>query len=170
MKTEPTKQWMAIYTKPKNERKVFDRLQKLGFEVYLPLHKVIRQWSDRKKKMLVPLISSYVFVKTDEANRLAVLKTIGVLNFVFWLGKPAIIQDIEIERIKFFLKEAVNHEIIIENIAIGEKAMVSSGHFKGQKVEIVDMDNKEYFVNLDSLEIRLRLSKMDVQKITNANI
>lgn len=170
MKTEPIKHWMAIYTKPKNERKVFDKLQKLGFEVYLPLHKVVRQWSDRKKKILVPLISSYVFVKTDEANRLAVLKTIGVLNFVFWLGKPAIIQDIEIERIKYFLKESINHEIIIENMAVGDVAMVSSGHFKGQKVEIVDTDNKEYFVNLISLGMRLRLSKLDVQKITNANI
>lgn len=170
MKTESTKYWMAIYTKPKNERKVFERLQNAGFEAYLPMHKVVRQWSDRKKKMLVPLISSYVFVKTDEANRLAVLKTIGVLNFVFWLGKPAIIQNIEIERIKYFLKEAVNHEIIVENIAVGDIALVSSGQFKGQKVEIVDADNKEYFVNLVSLGMRLRLSKMDVQKVSHENI
>lgn len=161
---EPTKQWMALYTKPRNEKVVNDRLLAKGIETYLPLHETIRQWSDRKKKVKVPLFTSYVFICVSEKERLAVLKEHGVLNFVFWLGKPAIIQAIEIERIKYFLKEAVNQEIIIENIAIGDEAIVSSGHFKGQKVEVIDVDTKEYFVNLLSLGVRLRISKLDVQK------
>lgn len=157
--------WLAVYTKPKNERKVFDRLQHAGFEVYLPLHKVVRQWSDRKKKILVPLISSYVFVKTDEKNRLEVLKDFGVLNFVFWLGKPAIIKDNEIERIKYFLGEANNHEIIIEQLEIGELAKINAGQFKDEIVTIIGSKTKEYFVILQSLGIRLRLSKLIVEKV-----
>lgn len=164
MSVEIQKVWMAIYTKPKNERKVHDRLQKAGFEVYLPLHKVIRQWSDRKKKMLVPLISSYVFVKTDEKNRIEILKDYGVLNFVFWLGKPAIIKEIEIERIKYFLCEAVNHEISIEKIEIGDKAKINAGQFKDELVIIVGSKSKEYFVILESLGIKLRLSKLNLEK------
>jgi transcription antitermination factor NusG len=159
------KKWMAIYTKPRNEKVVNERLLGIGIETYLPLHETIRQWSDRKKKVKMPLFTSYVFVKVNETERLKVLKENGVLNFVFWLGKPAIIQQIEIDKIRYFLKEAVNQDIITENISRGEDAIVSSGLMKGQKVEILDSDKKEYFVNIHSLGVRLRISKLDVEKV-----
>lgn len=159
------KLWLAIYTKPRNEKSVNDRLVSIGIETYLPLHETIKQWSDRKKKVKTPLFTSYVFVYITEKERLIVLREYGVLNFVFWLGKPAVIQPIEIERIKYFLGEAVNQEITIETLQPGEIAKISSGQFKDEIVTVMGSQSKEYFVNLLSLGIRLRISKLDVEKV-----
>lgn len=161
------KKWMAIYTKPRNEKVINDKLIAQGIETYLPMHETIKKWSDRKKKVKTPLFTSYIFVHITELERLIVLKTYGVLNFVYWLGKPAIIPSKEIDNIRYFLKEAVNHDIIIENIAKGETAIISSGQFKGQEVVVLDLDKKEYFVILQSLGVRLRISKLDVEKVKN---
>ena len=82
-------EWFALYTKPRNEKKVAENLAALGIEVYCPLVTTIKQWSDRKKKVESPLIPSYVFVKIEEANRKEVFQVSGVVQYVFWLGKPA---------------------------------------------------------------------------------
>ena len=61
--------WYVVYTKSKQEKKVAEGLKKLGIEAYCPLVTVMKQWSDRKKKVEVPLINSYVFVNIDERQR-----------------------------------------------------------------------------------------------------
>ena len=60
-----TKKWHVIYTAPRAEKKVNERLESQGVETYLPLQKTLRQWSDRKKKVSIPLFNSYVFVRVD---------------------------------------------------------------------------------------------------------
>lgn len=96
--------WFAIYTRPKNEKKVVEGLEKLGVEVYCPMVTEIKQWSDRKKKVEIPLIKSYVFVNIEEKNRNIVFEVPGVVRYLFWLGKPAVIQEQEIEVLKASLK------------------------------------------------------------------
>ncbi|MES2849378.1 MAG: UpxY family transcription antiterminator, partial [Bacteroidota bacterium] len=91
--------WYAVYTKPRWEKKVASLLSEKGIENYCPLNKVIKQWSDRRKVILEPVFKSYVFVKIDEANKWDLKKINGILNFVYWLGKPAIIKSAEIENI-----------------------------------------------------------------------
>jgi hypothetical protein len=54
--------------------------------------KTLRQWSDRKKKVQIPMFPSYIFAHTNESERYQLLMDPGVLNFVFWLGKPAIVR------------------------------------------------------------------------------
>ena len=76
------KKWLVLYTKPRNEKKVAERLTKNGFEVYCPLIKTLRQWSDRKKKVEIPMFSSYVFIHIDEKNRQLPLYDQGVMNYV----------------------------------------------------------------------------------------
>ena len=66
MLTPKPNNWYAIYTRAKAEKKVYEQLERSGYEVYLPLTTTIKQWSDRKKKIKTPLISSYVFIKTEE--------------------------------------------------------------------------------------------------------
>jgi transcription antitermination factor NusG len=56
------KKWLVFYTKSRNEKSAYKNLKKFGFEPYLPLQKVLRQWSDRKKKVELPLFNSYIFV------------------------------------------------------------------------------------------------------------
>ena len=102
---EPEKKWYALYTKPRWEKKIDSVLVRKGIESWCPLQKVERQWSDRKKVIEDPLFKSYVFVHIDPSERTKVLSTDGVLNFVHYLGKPAVIKDEEVATIKKYLAE-----------------------------------------------------------------
>lgn len=102
---ETKKTWQIVHTRSGCEKKVATLLEKKKLEVYCPLNKFDRQWMDRKKIMAEPLFSSYVFINVAEADCENVLLTDGVINFVYWLRKPAIVQDEEIETIKRFLSE-----------------------------------------------------------------
>src|SRR5688500_1387135 len=99
-----TNSWYAVYTKPRWEKKVAAALEKRQIESYCPLNLVARQWSDRRKVVQEPLFSSYVFVRVPDSKRQLVRETEGIINFVYWLGKPALIPDHEIELIKRFLR------------------------------------------------------------------
>jgi transcription antitermination factor NusG len=99
------KRWYAIYTKARWEKKVNGVLVEKGVESYCPLNKVRRKWSDRLKTVEEPLFKSYVFVRVGEEEQPKVRMTQGVVNFVYWQGKPAVIKDKEIEVIRKFLHE-----------------------------------------------------------------
>ena len=107
-----TAKWYAIYTRPRWEKKVNYLLQGKGIESYCPLNKVRRKWSDRIKTIEEPLFKSYVFVKIDEEIRTNVRMTDGVINFVYWNGKPAVIKEREIQTIRRFLDEHENVELV----------------------------------------------------------
>ena len=96
------KKWYAVYTRPRWEKKVSDILTRRKIENYCPLNKVVRQWSDRKKVLHEPLFTSYVFVRISEPELNSLKQTVGVINLVYWLGKPAVIRDPEVEMIKRF--------------------------------------------------------------------
>ena len=95
--------WFVIYTKSRQEKKVALELEKMGITVYCPMINQIRQWSDRKKKVEVPLISSYVFVQLKERDRETVFEVPGIVRYVYWLEKPAIVRDEEIAVMKTWL-------------------------------------------------------------------
>jgi len=98
MKEQVTKKWLVVYTKPRWEKKVNTSLVKKGIEAYCPLNKVRRKWSDRMKTIEEPLFKSYVFVKVEDAGMTEVRFVDGVLNYVYWNGKPAIVREEEIMR------------------------------------------------------------------------
>src|SRR5262245_66596439 len=106
-----TKKWYAVYTKSRWEKKVHRLLQEKQVESYCPLNKVRRKWSDRVKVVEEPLFKSYVFVRVNNEDRTAVRMTNGVINFIYWNGKPALIKDREINAIKRFLDEYENVEV-----------------------------------------------------------
>jgi transcription antitermination factor NusG len=159
------KNWYVIYTKPKSEKVVEQRLREKGITTYLPLRTTLKQWSDRKKKIQVPLFNSYVFIHSTEKERNKVFEVSGVLNFLFWLGKPAIVRPIEIERIKNFLAGVKDSEVVVENLQPGDLAKIKSGDFKDVEVEIESVDKKVYYVVLESLGVRLKVDKHDVEKV-----
>ncbi len=151
---EIEKKWMAIYTKPRSEKKVEKRLIDQGLEAYCPTFITLKQWSDRKKKVELPLLPSYVFVRIDELKRHIVLNDPSVLNFVFWLGQPVKIKDDEI----LALKEA--HKITSqENYSEGDMLEINSGAFKGSKGEILKIEKNKLIIYLPSLSVRLVLHK-----------
>lgn len=128
------KHWFVFYTKSRHEKKVRDLLLKSGFEVFLPMHKVMRQWSDRKKKVEVPLFNSYIFVKVEEHNIVNVLRIPGVAWNIRISGKPAILRPEELELIQRFISSG----FFLETSALerdefkeGDRAKVIDGPLAG---------------------------------------
>jgi transcription antitermination factor NusG len=147
------KHWYAVYTRPRTEKRVDTLLQKKFIESWCPLQKVQRQWSDRKKTILQPLFTSYVFVHITEQQRIDVLETDGVLNYVHYLGKPAIIRDEEIELIKSYLQEG-GAEITTQSLESLEediKVQITSGVFMQNTGTIIKSGKKRLYVKLESL-------------------
>src|SRR5262245_7538924 len=121
------KKWFALYTRARSEKKVSEILTRKKIENYCPINKVVKQWSDRKKIVYEPLFASYVFVRISESDITFLKRTQGVINFVYWLGKPAVIRDSEIESIKDFLSGHMNVKLERAPISINDKVQVLSG-------------------------------------------
>jgi transcription antitermination factor NusG len=147
------KKWYALYTKPRWEKKIDSVLVRKGVESWCPLQKVERQWSDRKKVIEEPLFKSYVFVRIDATERSKVLMTDGVLNFVYYLGKPAVIKNEEVEIIKKYLAEKDASIFIISQEGFKEetKIKVNHGVFMGNEGTVLRGGKKKVYVKLESL-------------------
>lgn len=151
-------EWFALYTKPRNEKKVAENLAALGIEVYCPLVTTIKQWSDRKKKVESPLIPSYIFVKIEEANRKDVFQVAGVVQYVFWLGKPAKIQPHEIEALKTQLAAPVV-KVTLETWTPNAQIQINEGPFKNQMAVVEKVSTNKVTLILKSLGIRLIIDR-----------
>jgi transcriptional antiterminator RfaH len=135
--------WFAIYTQSRTEKKVFERLTKADFEAFLPLTTVVKQWSDRKKKVKVPLINSYVFVNTSRKKINNLLKIPGVVGVLKYLGKPAIIKNFEISNLKIIVNTIEEVELIDEiDLKEGEDVEVISGAFSGLLAKYISFSGK----------------------------
>jgi transcription antitermination factor NusG len=147
------KKWYAIYTKPRWEKKVDTVLKRKNIDSWCPLQKIQKQWSDRKKIIEEPLFKSYVFVNIEETERTNVLMTDGALNFVYYVGKPAIIRNEEIEIIKKFLSEKDASISIqsLESFMQDTLVRVNHGVFMDNIGTVVRGGNKKVFVKLESL-------------------
>jgi transcription antitermination factor NusG len=147
------KKWYAVYTKPRWEKKIDSILIRKGVESWCPLQKVERQWSDRKKIIEDPLFKSYVFVHIEDTERARVLMTDGILNFVHYLGKPAVIKDKEVATIKRYLAEKDASIFIISQEGFKEetKIKVNHGVFMGNEGTVLRGGKKKVYVKLESL-------------------
>lgn len=151
---ESSKKWFALYTKPRWEKKVCTVLDLKGVECWCPLKKTEKQWSDRKKIVEEPLFTSYVFVRIKENEKSTVLMTDGILNFVYYVGKPAIIRDQEIDTIKKFLLEK-DASISIHSLSTldeNTKIKVNHGVFMDITGTVVKSGKKKVYVKLESLD------------------
>jgi transcription elongation factor/antiterminator RfaH len=124
--------WYAIYTKPRHEKKVNDLLVEKKQEVYLPLVTRVRIWKDRKKKVDMPLFSSYLFVRFDYKNRFDILGTSGIVKIVNFSGTPAVVPDWQIDALRKMLEHP--ETIRLENyMRPGGQVEVTDGPFKGMR-------------------------------------
>lgn len=152
--------WYVLYTKPRNEKKVALSLQELGITAYCPLQTVVKQWSDRKKKVQEPLFSSYVFVHLSEQQRDLVFQVAGVVRYLFWLGKPAVVRDEEIETLKAWL-ETTSHTLSVARYEPGTRITLTEGYFKGQSGVVKTHSGTKLQLVLESLGV---LVTMEVRK------
>lgn len=146
------KKWIAVYTKPRHEKTVENELSKKGFEVYLPILKERRKWSDRKKWVEFPLFRSYIFVRTEIKNSLFVLQTMGVVKVIKFGGEVAVIQNDSIRAIKLMIEGGYMPEAI-DYFVKGETVEVKSGPLKGLIGEVIRVDNSDrLLVRVDAIQ------------------
>jgi len=163
-----THKWLAIYTRPRWEKKVNQLLNEKGVESYCPLNKVRRKWSDRVKVVEEPLFKSYVFVKVSDDERTAVRMTPGTINFVYWGGKPAVIKEKEIIAIRRFLNEYENVEVQQLDLKLDQRVRITNGTLMDHEGKVLDIRHKTAKIAIDSLGYIL-VAYIDRSKLTSAH-
>ncbi|HLX91001.1 MAG TPA: UpxY family transcription antiterminator [Puia sp.] len=145
------KKWYAVYTKPRWEKKIYKVFDEKGIEGYCPLNKVRKKWSDRVKVVEEPLFKSYVFVRITEEEMPKVRMTNGVVNFVYWQGKPAVIREKEIEIIRKFLYEYQNVVAIPIPLKSDMKIKIRQGLFMDNQATIKKVYSNKVQVVIESI-------------------
>jgi len=143
-----TKNWYVVYTKPGCEKKVSNLLSRKNIENFCPLK---RQWNGRKKVILEPLFSSFVFVQITDADMQNIRRTDSVVNFVYWLGEPAVIREEEIEIMKRFMNEYAN--VKLEKIPLDVNGSVSL-------VGMAPAENKANMVSVKNNTVKIMLPSL----------
>ncbi len=163
------KKWFAIYTRSRCEKKVSSLLDQKKIANYCPLNRVIHQWKDRKKTVEEPLFSGYVFVYIGSDEIIRVKETPGVINFVYWLNKPAEIKKEEIKVIKDFLNEYTN--VQVQKIAVNDHVRVLNGPMKQFEGNVITVNKHSVKVYLESLQyfMTVEINIDDVQMVKKAN-
>ncbi|HEX9513705.1 MAG TPA: UpxY family transcription antiterminator [Puia sp.] len=143
--------WYAVYTKPRWEKKVYALLTAKGMEAYCPLNRTTKKWSDRHKMVEEPLFKSYVFVKVKEQDLPLVRLVNGVVNFVYWLGKPAIVADSDIEIVRRFLNEYT--DVFAEPLPLtaDSRIKIRQGAFMDKEAKVVKVFNNKVKVIIESI-------------------
>ncbi len=161
--------WKVLYVQSRREKQILNRILELGIEAYVPFKTEIKQWSDRKKKVVSPLINGYVFIKPNQNQREKIFNIDGILNYVRYNGNDAIISEREIEILKMI--ETKGYYVEINNkieVNIGDIVEIKAGRFKGLE-GIVEKDGKKehcYVVikNLD-FQLKIKVEKNTLKKV-----
>ena len=145
--------WYAVYTKPRSEKKLAIRLNEKNIEAYVPLRKTLKQWSDRKKLVEEPMISSYVFVNVNPENYFEVLDTPGAVRFIWFCGKPAIIPEKQIQNLKLVTGANIDVECVHNDYPKGSHVRVVTGPLMGLTGELFSTSGKhKVIIRIDHLD------------------
>jgi transcriptional antiterminator RfaH len=144
--------WYPVYTYPRAEKKAYQALVNKGIETYLPLHRQLKQWSDRKKWTEEPFIKSYLFVHIKEHEQTEVLMTKGIARFLYFSGKITPMPDRQIDELKLLMASPYELEITAEDLQPGERIMIKAGPLKGLVGEIISYrSQKQLALRLENL-------------------
>lgn len=165
---EREEKWYAVYTRPRAEKQVHQRLNESGIETYLPLQKTYRIWSDRKKLVEKPLLSSYVFVKTIRHNFPIVYKINGVVKFISFEGQPVSIPQNQIDILRLLIDSDAEIEVNSERYAPGDKVEVISGSLIGLTGDLIKIgSHNRVVIRIDKLDqnLILKIPKTFLKKV-----
>lgn len=160
-KSVPLKPWFVLYTAARAEKKVEARLREMGVEAFLPIHRIRRKWSDRMKVVDLPLFNSYVFVRCSEHQLRKLLLVYGVTRIVYYLQRPAVVRDEEIEAVKEFLRIAEGKEVIYE----GDSVEIVGGALREKKGKVLKVDKNHVTLFLEELGAKIYVSLSEVNKL-----
>lgn len=142
--SDELKKWYIAYTFPKAERKVYKKLEIMGIKSFLPLHMVVRQWSDRKKMLEVPLFPNYLFVHTSGNERFEALQIKEIVKYVSFDGKPVTVPEALITSLDKMIKG--NVEVSSEEYCVGTPVKVTDGPFCGAEGVLIRKNSKTRLV------------------------
>ena len=154
--------WFVLVIKTNREKQVAEILENHGFEIYCPVKKEIRQWSDRKKKVEVPIFQNYLFVRLKEADRDTVFITPYIKKYLYWLGKPAVVRDEEIETIRKWMSDTSILNVTPSHLQKGKLITIEKGAFKDKEATIQEVRKNELKLVLNGLGIVLLAKIKDV--------
>ena len=149
--------WYVLYTKPRSEKKVEEELLSLGINAYCPTRAEIRIWSDRKKRVQIPVLPSMVLVDIDTKDINRVFESSGVTRYMFWLGKRAIVAQEEVDTLKKYLNGSYNFiNSKLSNIKVGDNFRLSS--FNNENGIVNRISNNSIWIFLNSLGFSVKLN------------
>jgi transcription antitermination factor NusG len=156
--------WYLIYTRPNWEKKVVDNLQRRGIENYCPYKRDVSVVGVKRKVIYKPLFTSYVFVRANTLLLADVRKIDGVVNLVYWLDKPAVVRDIEIEMMKRFLNEHTNIQLEKTFVNVNGMVKITNGELSEAEEGNISVCSKNVKLVLPSLGYSL------VAQVNTANV
>ena len=148
--------WYVIHTKPRCEKKVEKKLLSLGINTYCPTRSEIRFWSDRKKRIQVPVLPSMVLVNIEDKDINKVFESSSVVRYMFWLGKRAVVRQSEVDLLKKYLKgdyNLINSKL--SNIKVGDNFSLSS--FNNERGIVNRISNNNIWIYLKSIGFSVKL-------------
>lgn len=147
--------WYAVYTKPRWEKKVARILTERGIEHYCPVQKVVKQWSDRKKVVLEPVFKSYLFLHISEDKKWEMKRIDGILNYVYWLGKPARIPEMQIRTVQKFLGEFSDVQVEQYDLRTTDLVRVGEGVLMNYEGMVMEVSGNKAKVRIESMGLVL---------------
>ncbi|MDZ7267802.1 MAG: UpxY family transcription antiterminator [candidate division KSB1 bacterium] len=166
--TEKIRHWYALYTRPNFEKRVDRELRRLGLHAYLPLRPVLRQWSDRKKWIEMPLFSCYVFVHADAKERLLSLTPEGVVRMLGQHGQPSIIPEHEIAIVRKMLANDFDPEPI-PHLVPGDLLEIIAGPLAGLRGVLRSFEGRQrLIIAFESIgqSLAINIDPRQLRKIT----
>ena len=142
--------WHALYVRSRSEKKVLSQLEDMGIRAYLPMVTVVKQWSDRRKKVEEPLFKSYVFVCSNDKEYISILNVYGVVKFVTFEKKAVIVPENQILAIKKFVSDYEHGEEYKmnndEDLKVGQMVRIINGPMKGLTGRLQQIQNKRHLI------------------------
>jgi len=164
--------WYVAYTFPRSEKKAQSKLDAMGITSYLPMHQTLRTWSDRMKKLLVPLFPNYLFVNVSDKKRHETFAVKEIVKYISFEGKPATVDDSIIDSLKNILKEKV--EVTVEDwVKAGDNVIITSGPFMGTEGIVVHKNGKtRLIIQISALQrsVSINISASDVVLMNDLNL
>ena len=152
------KKWFVVYTRPQQELKVAEQLTTMGITNYCPTITLVKQYSDRKKKVTRPLLSSYVMVELEDKERNKVFDCSGIVRYLFFLGKPAVVPATQINLMQDHLNGVYN-DFKVTTLSVGDSHTINEGPFSGVTGKVVEINNTKVKLELACLGMRITLRK-----------
>ena len=154
------KRWYVLYVKSKRETIIQDCINELDFDItaYSPTHLVVKQWKDRKKKVIAPLLPKIVLVKTEEKLRDQVFLIPGTVRYLFEQKKPAIVREVEIEQLRAITDNTRVIGCVVTSLIKGSEIDLTPYGFKDLKGIVDKVSNSVCWVTLKTLGCSLKLT------------